>query len=125
MPDDPKKPLRLVRPSTWKEPEQRVSLPFRGGAITGPDEDTVRQAIAEIEDGEARRARWPKDGRQAMTALAQLFPSMRGVPGTDPSDVDQLIPWLNGPAPGSGAASAGRFLLSVWNPGTDWNEFGL
>ena len=68
---------------------------------------------------------WPRDGRAAMAALAAEFPSMRGVPGTDPWDVEHLIEWSNSGAPTSGSIWAARFLLSVWNPSTNWNDFGL
>jgi hypothetical protein len=50
---------------------------------------------------------------------------MRGVPGTDPWDALQLIAWCNTGAPMSGSGWAARFLLSVWNPSTNWNEEGL
>ena len=127
MADENDKPkLRVVKqPGTWSDPEKQISVPFRGGTITGPDHEAIGEMIAGIEDAEERRSRWPKDGRLAMTALAKLFPSVADAPGADPWDADQLVAWLNGPAPGSGASWAGRFLLSVWNPSTDWTEFGL
>ncbi len=81
--------------------------------------------VSSIERGRARRMRWPRDGRQAMAALGQLFPSMRGVPGVEPWSVEELIAWCNSGAPTSGSGWAARFLLAVWNPGTDWTEFGL
>ena len=55
-----------------------------------------------------------------MARLAHLFPSMRGVPGTDPWDAQQLIDWLKSPAPTSGSSAAARFLLGVWNGGMIW-----
>lgn len=60
-----------------------------------------------------------------MTALGKLFPTLQDAPGVDPWDVDALVAWLNGPAPGAGASAAGRFLLGVWNSRIDWTELGL
>lgn len=60
-----------------------------------------------------------------MAALASLFPSMRAVPGTNPWNVDLLIEWTSSGAPTSGSIWAARFLLSVWNPSTNWSELGL
>ena len=101
------------------------ALADEGGVISGPDEQAVRQVVASIERSRARRASWPRDGRAAMAALARLFPSMREVPGTDPWSVEDLIAWCNSGAPTSGSGWAARFLLAVWNPGTDWAEYGL
>ena len=70
-------------------------------------------------------SKWPQDTREAMTALARLFPSLRAADGIDPWDATRLIDWLNGPAVDASAAWAGRFVLDVWHQGTDWNEFGL
>jgi hypothetical protein len=81
--------------------------------------------VSSIERSRARRMHWPRDGRQAMAALGRLFPSMRGVPGVEPWSVEDLIAWCNSGAPTSGSGWAARFLLAVWNPGTDWTEFGL
>jgi hypothetical protein len=69
--------------------------------------------------------RWPQDYRLAMTELAKLFPTMRGVPGTDPWNVEKLISWLNSGAPTSGSWHAAMFLLGVWNPTTKWNQEGV
>ncbi len=109
--------------------ETLFSLPYKGGTITGRDDESVRRLIAELEAGrrrdELRRATWPGHGRERMAALGRLFPTLREVPGIDPWEPEALIEWLNGPAPGHGAACAGRFLLGVWNPGTDWTDLGL
>lgn len=100
------------------------TMKYRGGTLTG-DEAHVRRAVAEMEKERELRARWPEDGYEAMVALAKRFPSMRGVPGTDPFEVGALVRWLNGPAPTSGSRHAAMFLLHVWNAETDWREFGL
>lgn len=59
-----------------------------------------------------------------MTALCAHFPSLRGVPGTEPWEVVALLDWLvNSGAPTSGSRHAALFVLSVWSSGpTDWEE---
>lgn len=73
----------------------------------------------------ARPRIWNRDLRVAMSELAQMFPTLQGVPGTNPWEVETFLRWMNGPAPTSGSFAAGMFLLGVWNPKTDWNEEGL
>ncbi len=113
--------------SEYEQPQ--FSLPYKGGWITGPNEEAVRRFIAELDEqdrqDELRRVTWTRDGRHQMAALGRLFPSLREAPGIHPWDPETLIEWLNGPVPGHGAACAGRFLLGVWNSGTDWTELGL
>lgn len=100
-------------------------------SLTPEQEDSLRQAAEqEIQQAEERERRkttlWPSDYRKAMTQLAEMFPTMHGVPGINPWDVDTLIKWMNGPAPTSGSWNAAMFLLGVWNPTTDWKkECGL
>ena len=60
-----------------------------------------------------------------MSELANLFPTMRGVPGTNPWNVEALIAWMNTGAPTTGSWHAAMFLLGVWNPHTKWNQEGL
>ena len=98
---------------------------YKGKRLTGPTEEAVRALIAELEAVEGHRARWPAEAREAMAALGALFPTLRNAPGLAPWEPEQLIGWLNGPAPGSGAQWAGRFVLSVWNSETDWSALGL
>ena len=82
----------------------------------------LREMRESIERQERQRAHWPDDLRLAMTKLANLFPTMHGVPGTDPWNVDQLTAWLNTGAPSSGSRWAAMFLLCVWNPRTNWHK---
>lgn len=89
------------------------------------DTELVEQVRASIERQKRQRARWPKSLTAAMSVLAGLFPTMRGVPGTDPWDVHQLIAWMNTGAPTSGSWHAAMFLLMVWNPHTKWNQEGI
>ena len=91
-----------------------------------PDQSHILDDFADsLERERKRRERWPSDYRKAMSELAKLFPTMRGVPGTDPWNVEQLIGWLNTGAPTSGSWHAAMFLLGVWNPSTKWNQEGV
>jgi hypothetical protein len=88
--------------------------------------DPLQEITASIErDGQRARERWHSDRRLAMSQLANLFPTMRGVPGTNPWNVEKLIAWLNTGAPTSGSWHAAMFLLGVWNPSTKWNQEGV
>jgi hypothetical protein len=84
-----------------------------------------REIHASIERQKQQRGRWPKSLTQAMSELANLFPTMRGVPGTDPWNVQQLLAWMNTGAPTTGSWHAAMFLLGVWNPHTKWNQEGV
>ena len=68
---------------------------------------------------------WSANGTDAMTALGNLFPSMRNVPGISPWNVTALIDWLNSGAATGGSRQAAMFLLHVWNGDTDWRKEGL
>jgi hypothetical protein len=57
-----------------------------------------------------------------VVVLARSFPTLRAADGIEPWDVDRLVAWLCGPAPSHGALLAGRFVLGVWNPTSDWIE---
>jgi hypothetical protein len=87
--------------------------------------EAKREIFLSIERQRMQRARWPHNLNHAMSELAKLFPTMRGVPGTDPWDVHQLIAWMNGGAPTTGSWHAAMFLLGVWNPHTKWNQEGV
>ncbi len=54
-----------------------------------------------------------------MTELAQDFPSLHGALGVDPWEPAELNRWAAGPA-SHGERLAARFLLAVWDPGTEW-----
>ncbi len=101
-----------------------VTVPYNGGTITGAREH-IERYIRIVSEQKALRARWPEDTREALTVLCKKFPTLRDADGVDPWNVDRFVAWLNGPAPGHGAAVAGRFVLGVWNRDTDWSEFGL
>jgi hypothetical protein len=109
-----------------RNPQRAGSLPEELASTSQPRTVSMSaDLVSSIEPGRARRMRWPRDGRQAMAALGRLFPSMRRVPGVEPWSVEDLIAWCNSGGPTSGSGWAARFLLAVWNPSTDWTEFGL
>lgn len=59
------------------------------------------------------------DLAERMTLLAYTFPSMRGAPGTHPWEPAELNRWAAGSA-SRGEQQTARFLLAVWDDGTDW-----
>ncbi len=118
--DDDRKPPRY----DFAHKEEEITVDYEGGTISGP-RSGIERFLYEIREQKALRARWPEDTREAMTVLCKKFPTLCDADGVEPWDVDRFIAWLNGPAPGHGAAVAGRFVLSVWNRSTDWTEVGL
>lgn len=99
------------------------SAEYRGGVITGPNEQVVREFIRSSEESAARRARWPQDTREAMSVLAESFPSLARAPGVRPWDEDAFLAWLCSAGHSHGELLAGQFLLGVWNPSTDWVDY--
>jgi hypothetical protein len=60
-----------------------------------------------------------------MRALARSFPSLRSMPDSffEPWDPEAFAEfWAAG---SGGEKDAALFVLSVWNPSTNWAEFGL
>jgi hypothetical protein len=59
-----------------------------------------------------------------MEQLVQSFPTLSDAPGADAWSPEAFLEWLTGPAPGSGARHAGRFILEVASRryGTDWAQ---
>ena len=55
--------------------------------------------------------------------LAQTFPSLRGKPGVAPWDVLAFLKWAM--VASHGELLAAKFVLSVWNPSTDWGELAV
>jgi len=94
--------------------------------VSGKSEEAIAEAVAHLHRQElreaARRERWGEGGAEGMQRLCRLFPTLRGVPGTDPWEWDKLLEWLTGPAPTSGSTWAALFVLGVWNPTTDWSD---
>jgi hypothetical protein len=88
-------------------------------------EETKREIFLARERQRLRRARWPENLTEAMSVLAELFPTMRGVRGTKPWNVHELIAWMNTGAPTTGSWHAAMFLLGVWDPHTKWNQEGV
>lgn len=65
---------------------------------------------------------WATDGRQAMSQLASLFPTLATAPGLKPWNPCQFVRWAAMHGHCSGSAHAVRFLLSVWNAAADWRQ---
>jgi hypothetical protein len=60
-------------------------------------------------------------GNEKVTALALSFPSLRKAEGLEPFDAVALLRWAcDGKSHGEFVSAA--FVLSVWNPDTDWSE---
>jgi hypothetical protein len=87
------------------------------------------EAIAEAKEAmprararaERRRELWGEIGPGAMTRLARAFPSLQDAAGVEPWDSLELLRWaLSGKS--HGEALAAKFVLSVWNSTTDWEE---
>jgi hypothetical protein len=82
----------------------------------------VRAARARAIAREERRAEvWGPIGPEAMTALARRFPGLRDALGVDPWDSVELLRWALG-GRSHGEILAAKFVLSVWNSSTDWEE---
>ncbi|MFO0888251.1 MAG: hypothetical protein U0790_03785 [Isosphaeraceae bacterium] len=54
-----------------------------------------------------------------MAAFALTFPSMRYASGVKPWDAERLDAWADG-SRSHGELVTARFLLTVWDPATDW-----
>lgn len=65
--------------------------------------------------------RWGGGGRDGMTRLGRMFPTLTGAPGLEPWDPEVLMRWSASGAT-HGAAHAVAFLLNVWNANVEWRE---
>ena len=65
---------------------------------------------------------WPANGRQAMSLLVSLFPTLSMATGVRPWNPTEFVRWAALHGHCSGSAHAVRFVLSVWNPSSDWRE---
>ncbi len=66
---------------------------------------------------------WGGGGRDGMTRLAQMFPTLREADGVAPWEPEALMRWaVSSGALTSGSAHAVAFLLNVWNSRVDWRE---
>lgn len=65
---------------------------------------------------------WAPDGRQAMSQLASLFPTLATAAGLSPWNPCQFVKWAAMHGHCGGSAHAVRFLLSVWNRDADWRQ---
>lgn len=96
---------------------------------TDDEERMIHQAVREELAkqrviSERRKTLWgDAPGQNAMANLCTLFPSLRGVPGTDPWDSMLLLRWLlTSEAVTTGSIHAAKFVLQVWNSRADYQQ---
>lgn len=106
-----------------QQAQQEFVMEYSGGTIQGENEDAVREVAAMLDAqrkrAEARDRIFPGEGREKMTALCSKFPTLATAP-IRPWNTDRFLLWLLLTPQCSGAVHAARFVLSVWNQGTDW-----
>lgn len=118
--DDDGKPVNHPRNQV------RVSVMEKNGVIDYVEDEEARAAylaLRERSEESARRRRelWGEGGADAMTRLCRLFPTLRNAPGVEPWDSIKMLDFACSGA-SHGALLAARFVLSVWNHATDWND---
>lgn len=67
--------------------------------------------------------RAPLTADERISVLAESFPSLRGKPGVSPWDSLALLRWAM--VASHGECLAVKFVLSVWNPSTDWEDTAI
>jgi hypothetical protein len=105
-----------------------IKKPWNGGVITG-EAAVVEHVIDELELQRSKLAatkeKWGT-GDERMVRLCHAFPTLRGVPGTDPWNALRFLEWLcTSGGVTTGSKHAGRFVLQVWNPSTDWGALAM
>lgn len=128
--EEPKQPaesdLRPIEPNSISIARVTVkkdgTVEYEGDAAAIAD--AIEAHVRARARGERKRKMWGGDtfaSGEAMTRLAQMFPCLQGKPNTNPwteEGIDELLRWL--PVASHGEQVCARFLLSVWNTGTDW-----
>lgn len=115
--DEPTPRSRIVTARIVTNEHGETEYAGHPDAIAEAKEATSRAWARE----ERRRELWGEIGPGAMTRLARLFPSLRYADGIEPWDSLTLLRWgLSGKS--HGEALAAKFVLSVWNSTTDWEE---
>lgn len=107
---------------------------YREGEYSGDPRaiEEMKASAAMAREREQRRDElWGpgSDPRERMRRLCRSFPSLVGAPGTAPWTMGQepedtanpFLVWMCG-GPSHGELLAGRFVLGVWSPSTDWTE---
>lgn len=95
------------------------------GFLTAESEEGAEFIKRELESqrrrAERRRALYPGEGPQQMTALCRSFPSLKeSAKGIAPWDIDRFLLWMLRGGGASGCMHAARFVLQVWNGRSDW-----
>lgn len=116
-----------VRPEDGRITTVRI-IPKGDGSVEyeGDDISAIAEAVEAFTHArsqhERRAVAWGKIGSESMTRLAKSFPSLRHAPGVEPWNVDKFLPWATSGVLSHGEVLAAKFVLSVWNPGTDWED---
>lgn len=101
---------------------------INGTTVTGDSahlDKMIKQLDTARQKELATKARWGR-GDERMTTLCTGFPTLRGVPGTDPWDAIELLSWLvDSGAPTGGSRYAAAFCLQVWNCSEDWAALAM
>ena len=104
----------------------RVIINKDGSVEYEGDPAAIAEALEANVNGRARAARrgktWGHIGPESMARLTSLFPSLREAPGANPWNVDQFLPWATSGVLSHGEVLAAKFVLSVWNPSTNWEK---
>lgn len=112
------------------EAQAQLKIPLEDGdVLVGTDPEILKEAAQQI-NAQRRREReterfFPGTDQQKIAALCQKFPTLNqdvAFRGIDPWNVDKFLLWAVGGAHCSGEVYAIRFVLSVWNPSTNWIE---
>lgn len=85
-------------------------------------------STATIEQRQATEQRWEAEERAAKLRwwkFIESFPTLAKWASVSRSanqvwDAQRFDKWAAGPSPGHGTLEAARFVLSVWNPCTEW-----
>lgn len=99
------------------------------GTLHASSEAAMDAALADLaaqkEREERQRMLWgdANDNRERMRRLCARFPSLARLEGAGVGrwNEDAVLAWTCSGI-SHGEALAGRFVLSVWNSATDWNE---
>lgn len=112
------------------EAQAEIRIPLDGGGVVvGTDRAKVEQAAKDI-NAQRQREReterlFPGERKEKIAALCKLFPTLAtdvAFRGIEPWNVDKFLLWAVKGSHCSGEVHAIRFVLSVWNPSTDWIE---
>ena len=104
----------------------RITIHADGSVEYEGDPAAIAEALETRVRAEARQRRrqkhWGEIGPGAMTRLAQSFPSLQKAPGVEPWEPLTFLRWAASGVLSHGEVLAAKFVLSVWDPGQDWEK---